>query len=145
MSQNVALTLAGEVEVRMVGEIDDRFLVGGGGIVDSKFVLIGQRVDHLGRKVSGKTLLAVFAPISQLQSLPVVAGDILGGPDSLVEALETAVQGVVGIVFGHVAGDTVERKLAVGDTVRVSADESAEERFVGQIAVELVVAQDDIV
>ena len=38
----------------------------------------------------------------------------------------------------------VQREFAVGDAVAVAADEGAEGRLIGNVAVELVVAQDDV-
>src|SRR6266550_5077545 len=128
----------------MVGEIKDGVLIGGSGVVDAQFVLIGQRVDHLGSQVARTALFAIFADIGQFQRLPMTAGDILGRPQTLVEALQSAVQRVVTIVLGDVVGRPIEDELSVSDAIGVAADDGAEKRFVGEVAVELVVAQNDI-
>src|SRR5882672_2996886 len=106
----------------MVGEIEDGVLIGGGGVVDSQFVLIGQRVDHLGSQVARKALFAIFAEVGQFQRLPVSAGNILGGPKTFVEALQSAVQRVVTIVLGDVGGRPIEDELSVCDAIGVAAD-----------------------
>ena len=54
VAQDVAFALAGEVEVGVVGQVDDGRLVGGGGVVDLELVLRGERVDHLRVRVPGK-------------------------------------------------------------------------------------------
>ena len=72
--QDVAFALPGEVEVGVVGEVDDGGLVGGGGVIDLELVLRGEGVDHFRGQGAGKAFLAILADVGQLERLAVGAG-----------------------------------------------------------------------
>src|SRR6266850_1046112 len=129
----------------MVGEIDDRVLIGRGGVVDSQFVLVGQGVDHLGSQVSRKALFTIRAEVCQFHRLPMAAGNIFGRPQTFVESLQSAVQCVVAVVLRDVVSNAIQNEFSVCDAIGVATYDGAEECFVGQVAVQLVVAQDHIV
>ena len=44
MTENVAGTGTGQIEIAVIGEIDRGRLVGGGFVIDLQFILVGQRV-----------------------------------------------------------------------------------------------------
>jgi len=50
VAEDVALTGALQVEVGVVGEVDHGRLIRGRGVIDLQFVLVRQRVNHLGGK-----------------------------------------------------------------------------------------------
>ena len=82
--ENVALPR--EVEVGMMGEVDDGVLVGGGGEIKAQSVVIRERVDGLDVEVAGETFLAVLAEITQFHCRAVRGQRWLGVPNHLVKA-----------------------------------------------------------
>ena len=72
--QDVALALAGEIEVRVVGEIQHRVFVGGRGVVDLQLVRVGQRVGHFRGQLARIALLAIRADVGQLQRRRILGG-----------------------------------------------------------------------
>ena len=89
--------LAGEVEVGVVGQVDDRRRVGRRVVVDPQLVVVGQGVGDLDLERAGVALLAVRAGVAEPQADAVAVGDLARPPRRLVEALLAAVQ-VVGAV-----------------------------------------------
>ena len=69
---------------------------------------------------------------------------ILALPNHFVETLEAAVQGV-GIVIGRqLISDAIQGELPLGNAIAIPANQRAEIGAVGQITVQIVVAQHDI-
>src|SRR2546430_7060446 len=126
MAENIAGALAAEIEIRVVGEIDNGFFVGGRGISDPQCVRIRQGVDHTHFQISGEAFLAVLAEVGKFQRLAVFGGNNFGGPHGLVETLDASVQTVLTIVLRERVRFAVERELRVPDAVSVAADERAE-------------------
>ena len=76
-------------------------LVGGGGVIDLEFVLVGEGVDHFGGEGAGEALFAIFADVGQFAARDRRRLEHwLGGPDVLVEALGAAVQRVSPLFVG---------------------------------------------
>src|SRR5437667_12635224 len=65
-------------------------------------------------------------------------------PDNFVEAFEAAVQGVGTIVDGQSVLLAIEAELAARDSVSIAPDQTAEERAVGNVGIEVVVAEHDV-
>src|SRR5882724_1481847 len=145
MLEDVAISLPRQIEVGVVCEIDDGFLVRGRGVVNHQRILLGERVNHLDGEISGKSLFHVFAEIRQLQRGSGGAGYVLRGPDPLVETDVAAMQSVFPVVLGKRVGRFPNRKLAVGDAVAVAAYNGAEIALASRIIFDLVVTEDDVV
>ena len=92
LRQDGAAALAGEVEVAVIGEVDDSGRGGGGGILDADGVALGDEAD-VGGDFAGEALVPVGADEGELDSV----GDDLRGPVAAVEA-GAAVEGVAAIV-----------------------------------------------
>ena len=144
VAENIAGALAGEIEIRVVGEIDDGFLVAGRGISDPQCVRIRQGVDHTHFQISGEAFLAVLAEVGKFQRLAVFGRNNFSGPDGLVEALDAAVQTVFTVVLRERVGFAVERELGVPDAVSVAAHERAEKTLVIHVAVGVVVTENHV-
>src|SRR5262249_42069248 len=116
------ITIAAQVEIGMMSEIADRFLVRGGRKIDAQGVVFGNRIngDHL--KISRITFFAVFAQVSQFEGGTLVGRERPGGPDHFVETLRAAVQGVDAVVGGERVGFAVEREFSFGDAIAVAAN-----------------------
>src|SRR5208337_2402965 len=140
--------LAGQVEVAVVGQVEDRVEVlrlVGGRVVQDQLVGVVQGVGQddldLGRVTGaagraargpgGVALVAVRADQRELHAHGAGTEDRLVGPDVVAEADDPAVQGVRPVVDGDGVVDgtdsgLVQGELAVGDPVGVPADGLAE-------------------
>ena len=114
VGENVAVTLAGEIEVGVIGEIDDGFFVGGGGIIDVQSVGVRPRVGDGDFQVAGKTFLAVFAEVGKFERLATLCGNGFGGPQHFIETLDAAMESVLAIVFWERVGFAVQARIAHG-------------------------------
>ena len=94
MPENVALPLARQIEIGMVGQVEDGIFIGSRRILDAKSART-QRVAHGRGERAGKTLLAILAYIGEFDSIRY----LFGRPDLLVEAADAAMKSVVAIVF----------------------------------------------
>ena len=68
--QNVAVALAAQIEISMIGEIQDGVFVGGGMIFDDQRISIPRQSEgHCGVHRTGKSLVAVGADQGELDRL----------------------------------------------------------------------------
>lgn len=116
--------VATEVEVAVVGEVEDRSLVGGGLILDLQCVIVGEGVGYLHLNVAGIAVLAVRTLGGELYVLLI---ELVGLPDTVVESDgAAAVQAVGAIVDRELVALAVKGELPLGDTVAVATDEGTE-------------------
>ena len=142
--KDIPLTGSRKVEVRVVRQIDDRRLVGGGLVIDPEFVLVRQRVDHGDRQIAGIPFFSVLAEIRQLQRGAIGAFRRFGIPDHLVESLQASVQMVRPVVDGKVVLDTVQRKETLCDPVCIPACDAAEVRITPDIVGQGIIPQHNV-
>jgi len=144
VAENVARSVAAEVEVAVLRQIDRRRLVAGRRIVDDQLVLVSQGVGHAHAEVAGIALFAVGARAGEGDAVGVL--ERFGRPHHLVEADVAAVQVVRPVVGRELVGLAVERELPLGDPVAVAADDRAEEgrRRIADVAVQRVEAEHDV-
>jgi hypothetical protein len=136
--------LAGEVEVAVVRQVHDGRLVGRRLVIDAEGVVVGQGVRDGGVEVAGVAFLAVLTEVVEADGRAVLALRLLGAPDDLVETLHAAVEVVGAVVRREGVLFAVEGELALGDAVGVAAGDGAEERVAGEVAVEVLEAEDDV-
>ena len=131
-----------QVEVRVLRQVHDRGLVGGGGVLDDQLVLRRQQVGHGRLQRARIALVAVGRRHAPLDADRAVARDLLALPDVLVEPAHAAVEVVRPVVRGELVGLAVERERGAADAVRVAPDHVAEERVrVALVARERVEAE----
>src|SRR5581483_5837147 len=87
--QDVAISLAGKIEIRMIGEIYDCVFVGCRRVVDLQF-LADQRVTDNRGELPRKSLIAVGTNQRQLDSVR----NFFSLPNFLVESLDAAVKSI---------------------------------------------------
>src|SRR5690606_4729737 len=114
------------VEIGMVGQVEDGRLVGGGGVVNAQFVIVGERVGHGDREIAGISFFPVGAEVGQRQPDAIGRSEGFCAPDDLVKAYQPAVQVVGAIVLGQLVGFAVEGEAALGDAVGIAACDTAE-------------------
>src|SRR5579863_3763652 len=123
MPQNVPVPLAREIEIRMVGEVENCIFVCGRGILDAQGARI-QGIANIGGERSGKTLISIFTHISEFNSIR----DRPGLPDHFIEASSSAMEGVIAIIFGSEISVSVKLKASVRNPIRVAANDATEMR-----------------
>src|SRR2546430_991588 len=145
MIKDVAIALAGKIEIRMTGEIDDGVLVRCGPVFDLQLISIRERVDHSDREVAGITFFAILASISQSERRAVRNFQRPGGPNNFIESFDAAVQVIFAVVDGQHVLMTVEGEAAFRDAIPITADDRAEVRIAFQIRIEVIEAENNIV
>ena len=108
----------GEIEIGMVCQVDDGFLIRLRLIADLQLVAVGQNVLDDGRKVSRITFFAVFAEITKLNTV----ADLGRLPDDLVESFQPAVQMVGAIIGRQRIAAPVETESSARDAIGIPAD-----------------------
>ncbi len=132
-----------EVEVGVVGEVDDGGPVGDGPVVDGEGPGGVQGVGGGDVERSGEAHVAVGAVQGEPEDGGGV-GTVPGGlPDLGVEAVRAPVEGVAPVVGGDVVRGPVEGEAAVGDAVGVPADDGPEVRVLVGVVVERGQRADD--
>ena len=131
---------AGEVPVRVVGEIDDGGGVRARAVIDAQRVA-GELVRDVDRERPRVAHLAVGAHVAQREARVVRIDD---RPHVCVEAVRSSVQRVLPVVLRQLVPDSVEDERPVRDPVRVAADGRAAEVRTRDVLVERVVAEHDV-
>ena len=141
--ENVAV--AREVEVGVVGEIDDGGFVGGGFVIDTKFVFVGEGVGDLCRKCAGIIFFAIFADVSELHGrFAALCGKRFSFPKFARETGTSAMEMIFAVVRGEFVFDAIEREFGVGDAIRKPPDHRGGTREAVEVFVERFCAEDDI-
>ena len=89
------VALPGEVEIRMVRQVQYRRFAGNGIVADDYLVLLRQVIHHRRVQLSGESLFAVGRAVGQFDRLFV---ELLQVPDYRVEPFDTSVQAVGAVV-----------------------------------------------
>ena len=105
--ENVSVPFAGKVEVAVVGQIQDRVLIGGGEVLDLERMRLQRVADPRGQRAR-KALIAIFADQGELDPM----GNFVPLPYQLVEAFDSPVQGVGAVVGGKVVALPSRVKVA---------------------------------
>jgi hypothetical protein len=111
VAEHVAAALAGEVEVGVLGRVEDRRRVGRRRVVDPQR-LAGQGVGDGDVEGAGVAFLAVRAAVGEADGGAVAARRLRGRPDALVEPRVPAVEVVRPVVAGELVGAAVEGEAA---------------------------------
>ena len=143
--KDVAVALTRQVEVTMIGEIQNGGLVRFCRVLDLELIRIGKGVGDVDSQRAGIALFAVGADIGETHGLSL---SVLGGrglPNSAVETNLAAVKRIRSVVDVEMVFLAVESELAIGDAVAVAADGGAEVRVrIAYVAFELIEAKNDV-
>lgn len=126
VTEDVAATLPGEIEVAMMCKIHDGRLVRLGAINKLQLILIGQSVGGCHRKLSGISFLTIFADIGELQRWALFGARWGCIPDNLVKPLQPTMQRLAVVIAREKIGRAIESEFPIGDTVAVAAHKTAE-------------------
>ena len=141
VAKDVAVSRAPQIEVAVLGQVDDRVLVRRGFDLQPEFVVVGERVHDVRREGAGKAFLAVRADVAHRHGGTLRRGLLVRLPDALVETARPAVQGVGPVIGRHVVFPAVQRERAPGDAVGIAADERSEKGAALQIRGREVILQ----
>ena len=125
---SIYLFVACQVEVAVVGEIEDGILIADGFIDDVQTLVIIQGIGDTDGGVAGEALIAVGA--EQLQGHGSVS-DFYGLPHPLEEKVGTGMEVVVSFVFGHLVNSAVQDKAGTLRTVGIAAHGGTQSSTVG--------------
>lgn len=136
MAEDGPTTLAAEIEVAVVGEVQRCAAVGRGVVVDLQPAVGRQRISDLDLQGARVTFVAIGTGVAQPQGGPAREGQGLRLPEDFVEPDPAPVQ-VTGdaaglVVSGEGVVPAIEGEAAAGDAIADAADQRAEVgRFVG--------------
>jgi len=141
MVKDAAGSLAVQVEVGVVGQVDDRFAVRGGLVVYGQPVVGQQAVGHLHGDVARKALV----PVGQHVAEPDGVFGGFGVPNGKMHAFVAAVQRVGAVVGRQRVHRVADAEPPVGDPVSERPDDRPVVRLVGVVViVRLGEAEDNV-
>ena len=145
MAEDVALAGSFQVEIGVIGQVEDGRLVGRGFVFDEQFVFIVEQVANGSGKVAGVTFLHVFAYPGQFEAQVAIPFDFAGVPEVFVKTRGAAVQGIWIIVDGEAVFLAFDGEFSPGNAVAIAANNGSEVGVFALITRQLVEAKDDIV
>ena len=134
---NIAVSV--QVEIAVVGEIDDRILIGFGIVVDGQAVASPTH-GYLNVQIAGVALLAVGGQSGKNHRISLLSA----GPEVLVEALLAAVEMVWTVVGKQGVGFAVQRKNTALDSISETTNGGTQIAIVSDVFFQGVVAQHNI-
>ena len=137
----VELFMACQVEVAVVGQVEDGVLIAGGFIFNVQRTSGVQRVGHHDAGLAGETLVAIGAFQTEGNGLSTVE---IHMPQAQMEEVGAAVEVVGVFVGGELDGLAIDAKGSTLDAVCISAHGGTEEAVAGGVAFCAVVAQDHV-
>ena len=138
--QDVSITLSGQIEISVIGEIHDRLLVRSRRILDLQ-IFSCERITHHGGQRSRKSLIAIGTDVGQLNSVR----DLFCFPDRFVESLCASMQRVITVILRNLIALPVQGKLPARDPVSIAPNQRAKERGIGFGAAGIPVERDAVV
>src|ERR1039458_3175683 len=121
MRAEKSVSLPGEIEIRMIGQVDHCVFVGRSPVLNLQIPL-DQCIAHGGRQVPWKSRLAVLAQVSQFDAV----GDRFGLPYDVVKTMRPAMQSVLSIVSGQRIFLAMQSKTAMCDSIGIAPDDCSE-------------------
>ena len=136
-----ALSIASQVEIRVIGQIHYGSLVGSSFVSNHQRVAIGERIGSLHIERTGEAHFAIGRSVADNQLLIV---DLFNIEHAILITFHTAVQTIGTIINRYLIFNAIDSKLTFIDTVSITTDECTEIGFVVQIRLNIVEAQHDI-
>ena len=142
MVMDGGVSLAGEIEVGVIGEVDHRRSRRARLIADVEGVVLQEAIGHLHLQLAGEALLTIEGDVAEYERGIV---HLLGIPDTEVEARGPAVETIGTVIDPEAVGLVIKRKLPLRDPIAVATDDGAEVLLLRpEIVVEAVVSEDDV-
>lgn len=122
MRENIVVTIARQIKIRVVGHIDNCGSIGSGGIVHTKGIFIRQSIDTSSHHITRKTIVSVRRPDGKTEGMVV---GLLGIIYPILPARRTSVEGMTIVVSEKLVGRTVDGETSVIKTVGITPDTCA--------------------
>ena len=122
MRENIVVTIARQIKIRVVGHIDNCGSIGSGGIVHTKGIFIRQSIDTSSHHITRKTIVSVRRPDGKTEGMVV---GLLGIIYPILPARRTSVEGMAIVVSEKLVGRTVDGETSVVKTVGITPDTGA--------------------
>jgi hypothetical protein len=140
--ENIAVTTrSGEIEERVIGDVDDRRPIRGGAVLDGQLVALAQRISRGRLQRAWIAAGTVPTHIAQRNACRRAAAHLVDVPQCLVEALHPAVQMIGAVVGLERVRSIVQGELAVRNAVGVTPDRGAEVLRLGKVLARCIVTQ----
>ena len=145
MIQNTAAGLdARKIEEAVIGQVDDRRLVGLRRERGGEFHAAGNAIGDAGLQPAGIAFLTVQTDIGQRDERRGLLARGRDRPVLAIETLQTAVKRVGAVIGRQLKAMAVQFERAVRDTVGITPDRRAEEAPKRDITFEVIAAKDDV-
>lgn len=135
---------SGEIEVAVIGEVKNGWLVGGGIVVDPEGVVLGPGVGDGACESAGVAALAVGAGVGQGESWVVAIVAEIGFPDLFIETLFSAVEMVGGVVGGEGVFLAIQSEFPFRNAVGVATGDATKIGALFDVVVDGIESEDDV-
>ena len=137
------IAFAREIEIGVVGQVDDRILVAVRKVADGQGVAVIERHGHLNAHLAGEAFLAVVGDVGEQHRVFGFAFQRFCLEPFELEVFNAAMQAVFPVVGGYVIDLAVQRELRVAQAVGEAADGRADAAVRSEIRRELVKTEID--
>ena len=133
-----------QIEIRMIGKIENRLFIGGGSVRDAKLIVLGQLVDHVDGQSTGIALFSVGRDAGKSKLTAVRDYSRLGIPDLVGKSDLAAVKVVRAVVDKEIILFSVKGKLAAADSVAPATDKRTLIAVALYVVTKIVVSANDV-
>jgi hypothetical protein len=140
MAEDITVTLAVEIEICMVCEIDHSRSIRLGGEGETKLVLLCPLIARNCLHSARITLLAVLRIIHELYT----ALMLTAFPNLVLETLRTTMEMVRAIVYRKGVLHSVKSELSESDTIGITARNLTRARTIAEIACRFCISENDV-
>ena len=141
MVSNIAFAFTFQVEIGVVGEVNDCGSVGLGAVLNAEGIVSTELVAHLHFEISGEALLAIGRAVAESDGVHILRHHL---PNLIVEAVDASVEGMGTVVLRKVIGVALQRKLGIGNTTGSAAADTIEIDLFGEPLIKGIEAQQHI-
>jgi hypothetical protein len=111
-----------QVEIRVIGEVDDSRAVGFRAIVDPQRILRGHNIGHLKDDCARETLVSVWTGVAKSEARFWVIRPINDAPDRLVEPCPSTMEAAITVVLRQVILASVKDERRAANPIGKAAD-----------------------
>ena len=141
MVENRATGISRQIEIRMVGHVDNRRSIGRRLISDDDGIVVGKIISNFRFYISREILISIGRVHHKFERFPV---ELPGFVHFILPAFRTSVQAVAEIVLRQLYGIAVDDKATVVDAVGITTHRSTEVRRNIHIIIDVIKSQNDI-
>ncbi len=144
VAEDVGTRRTAQVEIGMIGEVDDGGTVCLRAILEPQRIAPGDDIGHLEGDSAGEALIAVRTDVTKGKARFGPVGAIDDAPHRLVESDPSAMEAVVAVVLGQAIFAAVEDEGRAANAIGIAPDQRAEIGVLRDIIRERGQRQDDV-